>query len=121
MSLHAAGWRLATMFSLSVFLDACSLMPVPPGLASSPAAPQAPPATARAATATAPRRGPHLVGTFRFEAERVAEGMGCYGPHGERPFANRRGAEDDLERYEVQCADRVVRVQCDLGICRPAP
>ena len=108
-------WRTAALAALITGLAACGSQPAPRDEAQPAPRPTASPATAKARADARP-----MVGGFRFEAERAAEGAGCFGPNRERPVADRRSLADGIESYDVRCADRVIQVQCDMGMCRPA-
>lgn len=109
--------------TLLLSLSGCAWWHRMTGASSAPAtqSSDAAPAPMRAIAATpAINATPTFVGAYAFEAERVAKGQGCEGPGGVRPSATLKQHDGGAELYEVACSTKVVRVQCDTGMCHVA-
>lgn len=83
-----------------------------------PAAEAAPAAMKPIAATPALNAAPVFVGTYAFEAERVAQAQGCVGPSGVRPSATLKQHDGGIEQYDVTCSAKLVHVQCDTGMCK---
>jgi len=67
----------------------------------------------QASQATAPQSA----GVMAYEAEAAAMKLGCVGEDSSRPVSKLLAMDQNMERYQLSCAQGTLYVQCELGRC----